>query len=89
MTTPPTTTPPATPPALRLDPRLERPDDVYEALLAAHDGLNEAESRALDARLILILANQIGDLGVLRAALAAAAPQPPGRSIAKADDTRV
>lgn len=41
-------------------------DDVYNALMAAHDGLSEAESHALNARLILLMANQIGDLGVLR-----------------------
>lgn len=47
-------------------------DAFYEALLKAHEGLSEAESAALDARLVLILANQVGDLGVLREALEAA-----------------
>jgi hypothetical protein len=36
-------------------------DDVYAALLAAHDGLSEAESHALNARLVLLMANRIGD----------------------------
>jgi hypothetical protein len=38
-----------------------RADDVYEALLAAHEGLGEAESAALNARLILLLCNALGD----------------------------
>ena len=37
-----------------------RADDVYAALIQAHEGLSEEESAALNARLILILANQIG-----------------------------
>lgn len=47
-------------------------DAFYEALLQAHEGLDDAESAALDARLVLILANQVGDIAVLREALAAA-----------------
>jgi len=54
------------------DPNLESPDDFYEALIAAHDGLAEQESHALDARLVLLLANHVGSLEVLREALAAA-----------------
>jgi hypothetical protein len=49
-----------------------RADDFYEALLAAHEGLGERESAAFNARLILLLANQIGSLPVLREALALA-----------------
>lgn len=41
-------------------------DDFYNALMEAHDGLSEAENHALNARLILLMANQIGDLDVLR-----------------------
>jgi Protein of unknown function (DUF2783) len=47
-------------------------DDFYEALLAAHQGLDEKESAALNARLVLLLANHIGSLPVLREALALA-----------------
>jgi hypothetical protein len=47
-------------------------DDFYEALLAAHQGLDEKESAALNARLVLLLANHIGTLPVLREALALA-----------------
>lgn len=57
---------------LTLTPNLTRPDDFYADLIAAHDGLSKAESDAFNARLILILANQIGDNDVLRAALKAA-----------------
>ena len=51
---------------------LKDPDGWYAELLAAHEGLGEAESRALDARLVLILANHLGDRDVLREALALA-----------------
>ena len=47
-------------------------DDFYEALLAAHEGLNDEESAALNARLVLLLANHIGSLPVLREALSIA-----------------
>ena len=40
--------------------------------MRAHQGLSEAESHALNARLVLILANHIGDLAVLQDALALA-----------------
>ena len=49
-----------------------RGDDFYEALIRAHQGLSEAESHRLNARLVLILANQIDDLALLREALALA-----------------
>ena len=47
-------------------------DDFYEALLDAHQGLFEADSAALNARLILVLANHIGDVAVLKQAIDAA-----------------
>ena len=53
-------------------PHLESPDDFYEALIAAHDGLDDAQSHALNARLVLLLANHVGAQDVLREALAAA-----------------
>lgn len=52
--------------------RLAAPDDFYEALIEAHQGLSTDESHALNARLVLLLANQIGALPVLREALSAA-----------------
>ena len=57
---------------LILAPNLDNADDFYAAPLAAHNGLSEGESHALNARLVLILANHIGDEGVLTQALDAA-----------------
>jgi hypothetical protein len=49
-----------------------RGDDFYDSLMRAHEGLSEAESHALNARLVLILANHIGDFATLQDALALA-----------------
>ena len=49
-----------------------RGDDLYEALIRAHQRLSEAESHTLNARLVLILANHIGDQEILQEALALA-----------------
>jgi Protein of unknown function (DUF2783) len=48
------------------------PDGFYEAWIAAHEGLSDEESTDLDARLVLLLANQIGDQQVLLACIAEA-----------------
>jgi len=61
---------------LQLEPRIDAPDDFYEALIEAHRGLSDTESQALNARLILLLANHIGDLEVLREALTVARETP-------------
>ena len=53
-------------------PNLAAPDDFYEALIDAHRELPTAESHALNARLVLLLANHIGAIDVLREALTAA-----------------
>jgi len=58
--------------SLVLTPNITDPDGFYDELLAAHDGLDKPQSDALNARLILLLANQIGDRDTLRAALEAA-----------------
>lgn len=50
------------------DDQTPGPDDLYQALVDAHDGLSDAESRQLNARLILLLANHVGDLAVLQSA---------------------
>ncbi|CAM3377433.1 DUF2783 domain-containing protein [Polaromonas hydrogenivorans] len=63
-------------PQLITTPNLDAADDFYEALIDAHQGLSSADSHALNARLVLLLANHIGSLAVLREALAAA--QAPG-----------
>ncbi len=57
---------------LNLAPNIPDPDGFYAELLGAHEGLSEDASAALNARLILVLANHIGDRAVLRDALAAA-----------------
>jgi hypothetical protein len=54
------------------EPHLEAPDPFYEALIETHRDLSEAQSHALNARLVLLLANHIGRQDVLLAALAAA-----------------
>ena len=66
--------PQQTPPAVRLvtTPNLDAPDDFYEALIEAHQGLSNEESYALNARLVLVLSNHSGTLPVLREAFAAA-----------------
>jgi Protein of unknown function (DUF2783) len=53
-------------------PNIPDPDGFYAVLLAAHKGLTPDESHALNARLILILANHIGDRTTLDQALALA-----------------
>ncbi len=70
-------------PALNTDPNFGVPgqayryshmpgDDFYEMLLDGHQGLSEAQSELMNARLVLLLANHIGDLRVLRQAIDAA-----------------
>ena len=44
-------------------------DDFYESLIQAHHGLSTAQSYAMNARLVLLLANHIGDTEVLQQAL--------------------
>jgi len=57
---------------MRSDPNIADPDGFYEAWVAAHEGLSEAQSADLDARLVLLLANQVGDMKVLLDCIAAA-----------------
>jgi hypothetical protein len=57
---------------MRTDPNIPDADGFYEALIAANDGLTDAESDAFFMRLALLLANQIGDQQVLLAAIGAA-----------------
>ena len=47
-------------------------DDFYEMLISTHRDLSDEQSELLNARLILLLANHIGDLATLREALAVA-----------------
>lgn len=80
--------------ALNVQPNLHEPgkryfrtftpgDDFYEALIETHRDLSDEQSEMVNARLILLLANHIGDISVLREALAiardgGAAGVPPG-----------
>ena len=57
---------------LKRDATVADPDGLYAAIIDAHADLTEAESVALDARLVLLLANHIGDPAVLAEALAVA-----------------
>ena len=50
-------------------PNMANPDDFYEALIDMHRDLDEAQSQAVNARLILLLATHIGDMQVLREAM--------------------
>ncbi len=52
--------------------RFADPDAAYRAITEAHRGLDEAQSARLNAALVLILANQAGDMDVLADALALA-----------------
>lgn len=53
-------------------PNMSNPDESYATLIAAHEGLSEEESSALNCRLILLLMNQIGDAKVIQKAIEAA-----------------
>ena len=44
-------------------------DDFYESLIETHSGLTDEQSALVNAKLVLLLANHIGDLGVLREAM--------------------
>jgi hypothetical protein len=56
-------------PALITDNRFPDPDAAFRLVVEAHRGLSEAESQALNARLVLLLANHVGEIGVLRQAV--------------------
>ena len=58
--------------ALSTSSNFAKPDDAFRAIVEAHRGLSDAQSADLDAALVLILANHIGDIGVLREAIALA-----------------
>lgn len=58
---------------LNTKPNIQGPDDFYEKLLSVHEGKSKEESDAINARLVLILANQIGDAALLSQAIDMAA----------------
>lgn len=57
---------------LNVEPNLAAPDDFYERLISLHRDLTDEQSEMVNAKLILLLANHIGDLDVLREAMDAA-----------------
>ena len=63
---------------MKTQANFEDADRFYELLLDAHVGLSPEASHDLNARLILLLANQIGDAQVLRDCVRAARELPPG-----------
>jgi Protein of unknown function (DUF2783) len=54
---------------INTDPNIESPDDFYELLIDTHRDLSLEQSQLVNAKLILLLANHIGDLAVLREAM--------------------
>ena len=54
------------------DPNIAAPDDFYEALILLHRDLTDEQSALVNAKLVLLLANHIGDMGVLKEAIALA-----------------
>ena len=57
---------------LNIDSNIPVPDDFYEALIDMHRDLTDEQSQTANAKLILLLANHIGDMAVLREAMAKA-----------------
>jgi hypothetical protein len=60
---------------LKTDLNLRSPDDFYEMLVELHRDLSDEQSEMVNARLILLLANHIGDMDVLREAMRLALEQ--------------
>ncbi len=57
---------------MKTQPNISDPDAFYHALVLAHEGLSEQQSAELNARLVFLLANQVGDQTVLMSCLQAA-----------------
>jgi hypothetical protein len=57
---------------MNANPNIPDPDGFYAALIQAHEGLSEAQSAELNARLVFLLANQVGQQQVLLDCVAAA-----------------
>lgn len=60
---------------LNLDLNLSDPDGFYKELIDSQRQMNEAEAAMMNCKLVLLLANHIGNLEVLRAALRKAGGQ--------------
>lgn len=83
------TSPTAT--GLNTQPNISGPDDFYQELVDMHRDLSEEQSALVNAKLILLLANHVGDVGILREAMRAArqdvAPEA-GTTATRGDDQR-
>ena len=55
--------------ALSTSSNFAKPDDAFRMIVEAHRGFSDAQSADLDAALVLVLANHIGDIEVLREAI--------------------
>ena len=54
---------------LNIEPNLKNADEFYEALIDAHRDLTLEQSHQMNAKLVLLLANHVGDLDVLKDAM--------------------
>jgi hypothetical protein len=54
---------------LNTSPNMANPDDFYALLLEAHAGKSAEESNVINTKLVLLLANHIGDLSILKEAV--------------------
>lgn len=54
---------------LNIEPNMKNFDAFYEALIDTHRDLSPAKSHEVNAKLVLLLANHIGDLDVLKDAM--------------------
>ncbi len=61
--------------ALILTPNIPDPDGFYQELIDSQRDLDEAQAAMMNAKLVLLLANHVGDREVLREAMAAARPK--------------
>ena len=57
------------PPAIDTSARIKQPDDMYQMLIDAHADLDDYGSMKLNAKLVLLLANHIGDIDILAQAI--------------------
>ena len=74
---------------LNSQPNIAAPDDFYQELIDLHRDLSDEQSALVNAKLILLLANHVGDAATLRAALAAAREDlPPAAAAANPSTSR-
>jgi len=74
---------------LNSQPNIAAPDDFYQELIDLHRDLSDEQSALVNAKLILLLANHVGDAAALRAALAAAREDlPPAAAAANPSTSR-